>query len=174
MASGSSSGASTLIELGIVGAPFGVRGWVKLRSDMDPPERLLDQRQLHLQLGGAWKIYAVEAGGRSGGQLTVKLAGVGDRNAAQALRGAAVGVPRGELEPPADGEFYRADLIGCDVVNLAGLRLGTVAHFIEIPAHALMVVRGEREYWVPAVPQHLRRVDLRSRRVVVDWDEPAD
>jgi len=56
MASGSSSGASTLIELGIVGAPFGVRGWVKLRSDMDPPERLLDQRQLHLQLGGAWKI----------------------------------------------------------------------------------------------------------------------
>jgi ribosomal 30S subunit maturation factor RimM len=35
-------------------------------------------------------------------------------------------------------------------------------------------VRGEREYWVPAVPQHLRRVDLRSRRVVVDWDAAAD
>jgi ribosomal 30S subunit maturation factor RimM len=59
-------------------------------------------------------------------------------------------------------------------VNLAGVRLGAVAYFIEIPAHALMVVRGEREYWVPAVPQHLRRVDLGSRRVVVDWDDPAD
>ncbi len=33
-----------------------------------------------------------------------------------------------------------------------------------------MVVRGEQEYWVPAVPQHLRRVDLQARRVVVDWD----
>jgi ribosomal 30S subunit maturation factor RimM len=37
-----------------------------------------------------------------------------------------------------------------------------------------MVVRGEREYWVPAVPQHLKRVDLELQRVVVDWDDPAD
>jgi 16S rRNA processing protein RimM len=76
--------------------------------------------------------------------------------------------------PPRDAkDFYRADLIGCEVVNLAGVRLGAVAHFVEIPAHALMVVQGDREYWVPAVPQHLRRVDLESRRVVVDWDESA-
>jgi 16S rRNA processing protein RimM len=165
---------SALIELGTVSGPFGVRGWVKLRSYTDPPERLLDHRRIQLQLGGAWKAYSVEASGRSGGQLTVKLAGIEDRSAAQALRGAAVGVPRSELPPREDRDFYRADLIGCEVVNLAGVRLGAVAHFIEIPAHALMVVRGEREYWVPAVPQHLRRVDLQSRRVVVDWDDPAE
>jgi 16S rRNA processing protein RimM len=166
--------ASALIELGAVGAPFGVRGWVKLRSYTDPPERLLDHRRFQLQLGGAWRTYQVEADGRSGGQLTVKLAGIEDRDSAQALRGAVIGVLRSELPPRDDRDFYRADLIGCEVVNLAGVRLGAVAHFIEIPAHALMVVRGEREYWVPAVPQHLRRVDLRSRRVVVDWDDPAD
>jgi 16S rRNA processing protein RimM len=166
--------ASALIELGTVGAPFGVRGWVKLRSYTDPPERLLDHRRFQLQLGGAWRTYQVEADGRSGGQLTVKLAGIEDRDSAQALRGAVIGVLRSELPPRDDRDFYRADLIGCEVVNLAGVRLGAVAHFIEIPAHALMVVRGEREYWVPAVPQHLRRVDLRSRRVVVDWDDPAD
>ena len=80
---------SALIELGVVGAPFGVRGWVKLRSYTDPPERLLDHRQLQLKLGGAWKTYAIEADGRSGGQLTVKLAGIEDRDAAQALRGGA-------------------------------------------------------------------------------------
>jgi len=165
---------SALIELGTVGAPFGVRGWVKLRSYTDPPERLLDHRRFQLQLGGAWRTYAVEADGRSGGQLTVKLAGIEDRTSAEGLRGAVIGVPRSELPPRDDRDFYRADLIGCEVVNVAGVRLGVVAHFIEIPAHALMVVRGEREYWVPAVPQHLRRVDLRARRVVVDWDDPAD
>jgi len=165
---------SALIELGTVGAPFGVRGWVKLRSYTDPPERLLDHRRFQLLLDGAWKTYAVEADGRSGGQLTVKLAGIEDRNSAQALRGAAIGVLRSDLPPRDDRDFYRADLIGCEVVNLTGVRLGAVAYFIEIPAHALMVVRGEREYWVPAVPQHLRRVDLGSRRVVVDWDDPAD
>jgi 16S rRNA processing protein RimM len=165
---------SALIELGTVGAPFGVRGWVKLRSYTDPPERLLDHRQLRLQLGGTWTTYTVEANGRSGGQLTVKFLGIRDRDSAEGLRGAVIGVPRSELPPRDDKDFYRADLIGFEVFNLAGERLGAVAHFIEIPAHALMVVRGEREYWVPAVPQHLRRVDLELQRVVVDWDDPAD
>ncbi|MGA2399739.1 MAG: ribosome maturation factor RimM [Steroidobacteraceae bacterium] len=165
---------SALIELGQVGAPFGVRGWVKLHSYTEPPERLFEHRTLRLRQGSAWRDYAVEATGRSGGALTVKLAGVPDRTAAEALRGAAVAVSRTELPPCAARDFYRADLLGCEVVNLAGDPLGVVAHFVETPAHALMVVRGTREYWVPAVPQHLRRVDLEARRIVVDWEEPAD
>jgi 16S rRNA processing protein RimM len=164
---------SSLIELGVVGAPFGVRGWVKLRSFTEPPDRLLEHRSVQLRLGGAWQPFRIEASGRSGGQLTVKLAGVEDRDEAQALCGAPVGVLRSELPPRTAREFYRADLIGCEVVNLEGVQLGTVQHFVEIPAHALMVVRGDREYWVPAVPQHLRRVDLEARRVVVDWDEAS-
>ena len=168
-----SGDSPALIELGAVGAPFGVRGWVKLRSYTEPPERLLQHRDLQLRLGDAWRPYRIEASGRSGGQLTVKLVGINDRDAAQALRGAAVGVPRGDLPARAAKDFYRADLIGCEVVNLAGVRLGILQHFVEIPAHALMVVRGEREHWVPAVPQHLRRVDLQARQVVVDWDDGA-
>ncbi len=121
-------------------------------------------------MDGSWKTYKVQESGRSGGELTVKLAGVGDRDEAQMLRGARVGVARSALPPRAARDFYRADLIGCEVVNLSGARLGTVAHFVEIPAHALMVVQGDQEYWVPAVPQHIRRVDLEGRRVVVDWD----
>jgi len=78
-------------------------------------------------------------------------------------------VPRSELPQRDDKDFYRADLIGCEVVNLEGLDLGVVQHFIETPAQVLMVVRGAQEFWIPAVPQHLRRVDLQQRRVVVDW-----
>jgi 16S rRNA processing protein RimM len=162
------------MELGQVGAPFGIRGWVKLRSFTDPPERLLEHGTLSIRLKDAWREFAVEATGRSGGALTVKLAGVADRTAADALKGASVAVPRSALPSCAARDFYRADLLGCEVVNLAGDRLGVVAHFVDIPTHALMVVRGTREYWVPAVPQHLRRVDLEARRVVVDWEEPVE
>ena len=162
-----------LIQLGVVGAPFGVRGWIKLRSHTDPPERLLDHRSLRIGRGSVWRDYRVEARGRSGGALTVKLAGVEDRDQAQTLRGAEVCVPRSELPPRDDKDFYRADLIGCEVVNLEGLGLGVVEHFIETPVQVLMVVRGAQEFWIPAVPQHLRRVDLRERRVVVDWSEAA-
>ena len=166
--------SSALIQLGFVGAPFGVRGWVKLRSHTDPPERLLEHRNLQIGREGAWQNYRIEASGRSGGALTVKLAGVEDRDQAQALRGAQVCVPRSELPQRDDKDFYRADLIGCEVVNLEGVGLGVVQHFMETPAQVLMVVRGEQEYWVPAVPQHLRRVDLQARRVVVDWDAATD
>jgi 16S rRNA processing protein RimM len=165
--------SSALIQLGVVGAPFGVRGWIKLRSHTDPPERLLDHRSLRIGRGSVWRDYRVEARGRSGGALTVKLAGVEDRDQAQALRGAEVCVPRSELPPRDDKDFYRADLIGCEVVNLEGLGLGVVEHFIETPVQVLMVVRGAQEFWIPAVPQHLRRVDLRERRVVVDWSAAA-
>ena len=161
--------SSALIQLGFVGAPFGVRGWIKLRSHTDPPERLLDHRTLRIGRGSIWQNYRIEASGRSGGALTVKLAGVEDRDQAQALRGAEVCVPRSELPQRDDKDFYRADLIGCEVVNLEGLDLGIVQHFIETPAQVLMVVRGTQEFWIPAVPQHLRRVDLGQRRVVVDW-----
>jgi 16S rRNA processing protein RimM len=164
---------SSLIELGVVGAPFGVRGWVKLRSFTEPPERLLQHRSLLLRIGGSWVAYSIEAGGRSGGQITAKLAGVNDRDQAQALRGAGVGVPRSALPPRDDKDFYRADLIGCEVVNLAGRNLGVVRHFVETPAQVLMVVRGAAEYWIPALPRHLRRVDLQARQVVVDWDAAA-
>jgi 16S rRNA processing protein RimM len=165
--------SSALIQLGVVGAPFGVRGWIKLRSHTDPPERLLDHRSLRIGRGSVWRDYRVEARGRSGGAPTVKLAGVEDRDQAQALRGAEVCVPRSELPPRDDKDFYRADLIGCEVVNLEGLCLGVVEHFIETPVQVLMVVRGAQEFWIPAVPQHLRRVDLRERRVVVDWSAAA-
>lgn len=197
----------SLIELGVVGAPFGVRGWVKLRSFTDPPDRLLQHRTVQLRVGGSWVAYKIEASGRSGGQLTAKLKGVNDRDQAGVLRGAQIGVPRAELPQRDDKDFYRADLIGCEVVNLAGRYLGKVRHFVETPAQVLMVVRGDvatpdasapgemesgasaavpgeresrrvnecggKEFWVPAVPLHLRRVDLTARRVVVDWDDAA-
>ena len=168
-----SGDASALIELGIVGAPFGVRGWVKIRSFTAPPERLLTHRVLQLGTGGSWAAYRIEASGRSAGQLTAKLSGIEDRDQAQGLRGARVCVPRSELPQRDDKDYYRADLIGCEVTNLAGIRLGMVMHFVETPAQVLMVVRGTREWWVPAVPRHLRRVDLGARQVTVDWDEGA-
>lgn len=165
-----SDDSSALIQLGIVGAPFGVRGWVKLRSHTDPPERLLDHRILHLGRNGSFAEFRVEERGRSGGALTAKFAGVADRDQAAALRGLEVAVPRAVLPPREANEFYRSDLIGCEVVNLQGAKLGVLQNFVETPAQALMVVRGAKEYWVPAEPKHLRKVDLKTRTVLVDWD----
>ena len=69
-------------------------------------------------------------------------------------------VERRELPALAAGEFYRADLVGFEVVNLAGRTLGRVDHFLDLPANAVMVVSGERDRWVPVGGQQLFRVDV--------------
>ena len=165
--------ASALIELGAIGAPFGVRGWVKLQSHIEPPERIFEYPVWSLARQGRCKDFTVDDKGRSAGQLTVKLSGVNDRDAAAALRGAAVMVPRRQLPAPRSGEYFRADLIGFEVRTLDGRRLGTLQYFVDSPAHALMMIGGESPLLVPAVPRHIRRVDLGARTVLVDWDPDA-
>ncbi len=164
---------SALIELGAIGAPFGVRGWVKLRSDTEPAERILEFPVWSLRLANACRDYTLQHCGRSAGQLTVKLVGVDDRNIAAALTGAVILVPREQLPAPGEKEFYRADLIGFEVQNVSGRKLGTLEYFVETPAYALMVISGPAQLLVPATADHIRRVDLQARRVIVDWNDTA-
>jgi len=75
---------------------------------------------------------------------------VADRDQAAALTGAVVEVDRAALPPPGDREYYRADLAGFSVRNLEGAELGTVSHFVDMPAGPVMVTLapGGRQHWV--------------------------
>ncbi len=159
------------IELGRIGGPFGVKGWVRVRSFTEPPEGLLQFGDWSLKLESADTrvSYRLLEGRRHGSSVIARLQGVDDAAAAAALRGASIEVLRDALPPPGDRQFYQADLIGLEVRNLEGVELGKVLHFMEAPANAVMVVRGARDHWVPATPHHLRSVDLAAGRIVVDW-----
>jgi 16S rRNA processing protein RimM len=161
------------VELGRIGAPFGVNGWMHVQSFTAPPEALLGYRSWSVRLEAGARVARRVAEGRAQGRgLVARLDGISDRDAAAALRGASVEVERGELPVPGAREFYRADLIGLKVHNLNGEELGIVRHFIEAPGNAVMVVEGARSHWVPATPQHLRKVDLSAGSILVDW--PAE
>jgi 16S rRNA processing protein RimM len=97
------------------------------------------------------------------------VGGIASREAATGLRGTKVWVPRADLPPAAPGEYYFADLIGLKAVNREGDALGVVADILELPAHPVLVLRGERERLVPLVPERLIKVDLDAGRVTLDW-----
>jgi 16S rRNA processing protein RimM len=165
------------VELGRLGAPFGVKGWVHVESWTDPPERLLELREWALRLPSGERVNRRVAEGRRHGEgLTARLDGVESRDQAAALTGAVVEVDRAALPPAGEREYYRADLIGCEVRNLEGTSLGVVSHFVETPRGAVMVTKepGGREHWVLAIPKHLRRVDTAARTVLVDWPAELD
>lgn len=163
------------IELGRLGAPYGIKGWIHVDSHTDPPERLLEYREWALRLASGERLTCRVLEGRAhAAGLIAQLEGVVDRNQAAALTGAVVEVDRAVLPPPGEREYYRADLVGFSVRNLDGAQLGTVSHFVETPGGAVMVTRDPAgaEHWVPAAPKHLRKVDLAARTILVDW--PAE
>ena len=160
------------VVLGRITGAFGIQGWLKVASFTDPPEQILDYAVWRADLpeGGSREFRPAE-GRRQGKGLAVRIEGIADRNAAEALGRPDLWVERRELPSLRTGEYYRTDLIGFEVVNLAGQALGRVDHFLDLPAaNAVMVVKGEREQWVPVGGKQLFRVDAGRRLITVDWD----
>jgi 16S rRNA processing protein RimM len=162
--------ADGYLTLGQIVGAHGVRGGVKVHSFTDPPEALLDSPDWSLVRpdGRRFEVELMQ-GSSHRGQLRVALDAVTDRDAAEALAGTWVQVRRDQLPPPGEREHYRDDLLGFEVHNLENVVLGQLSHFVDLPGGAVMVVRGEAEYWIPASPPHLRRVEHAGRRLVVDW-----
>jgi 16S rRNA processing protein RimM len=161
--------------LGRVGAPWGVKGWIHVDSYTDPPDGILEYRQWTLRLGSGERITRELVEGRPhSDRLVARLEGIEDRDRAAALNGAVIEVERAELPPTGEREYYQADLLGLVVRNLDGPELGRVGYFLDTPTGPMMVVKGEREYWIPAVPKHLRKVDLAAGLILVDWSLDED
>ena len=166
-----------MIVLGRISAPFGVRGWIRVRSfggdagdwagmpcwwlsaDADAPLE-------------CWQAHRLLDCKPQGTALVASLAGVADRTAAAALGGLYIGAPRSALPDTAENEYYWADLIGLAVVNQAGESLGHVASLIATGAHDVLCVRDDegRERLLPCVAAVVAEVDVAGRLVRVAWE----
>jgi 16S rRNA processing protein RimM len=99
------------------------------------------------------------------------------RDAAEALKGAAVSIPRSEFPALPDNEFYWSDLIGLDVVNLQGEALGQVTDMMHNGAQSILritpvpdaAVDKAPERLIPFVDQFVKTVDQAGKKITVDW-----
>jgi 16S rRNA processing protein RimM len=160
------------ILLGRVVGAFGVRGQIKLESWTQPrdaifryqPWMLRDASGVERELQGA-------RGRESGKHLIATFPGVEDRDAAEALRGVEIHVPRSALPPPKPGEYYWIDLEGLRVVNVDGADFGTVSHLFSTGSNDVLVAKGDRERLIPFIePDFIKLVDFDAAVVTVDWD----
>jgi len=160
------------ILLGRIVGLFGVAGWVKVESYTEPRTRIFNYRPWLLKHAGS-EVEVTGASGRSHGKgLVAALPDVGDRDAAAALIGAEIWIPRSALPRPKRGEYYWADLEGLEVITIDGVALGRISHLFSTGANDVLVVRdGARERMIPFVlKQFVKEVDLGSGRITVDWD----
>ena len=170
------------VEVGRIADAWGVKGWFKVVPYSSDPEALLGTK--------TWFLQPAEKGTKSFFQGTLELSlrqsrmhsdalvawarGVDDRDAAQALRGARVFVPRSAFPAVGKDEYYWVDLIGLDVVNREGELLGRVRELLPTGPQTTPVLAWEQdgkthERLIPFVSAFVDQVDLAGRRITVDW-----
>ncbi len=161
------------VELGFIVGAHGLRGEVRVRLFGDMPENLLDAESVWLgespEDERARCVAVLSTGTGRAKEVRLGLAGVTDRDAAQALRGTAVLAKAEDLAPLSDGEFYWHELVGCDVATEAGVAVGHVAEIWETGAHDVLVVRDDagHQNLIPTAREVTRDIDLEARRIVV-------
>lgn len=168
-----------ILTVGHVSAAFGIKGWVKVHSDTSPRENILAYRPWFMRRPGSrWELVELEEGAPHGKGIIVRLSGVDDRNAAEALAGLEIGIPESSLPEPGRNEYYWRDLIGLSVVNGKGELLGVVENLVETGANDVLVVApapgsvDEQPRLVPWVQGPVvKRVERDSRRIIVDWEK---
>lgn len=159
------------VLLGRIVGVFGVEGWVKLHSFTEPRENIFRYKPWTLR-GPAGESTVDKPQGRAQGKgVVARLSGVDDRDAAAALVGTEIWVPREALPKPRQGEYYWADLEGMAVRTVEGVDLGRVSHLFATGANDVMVVQGDRERLIPfVVGLQVVAVDVDARCIEVDWD----
>ncbi len=165
-----------IVVMGEVIGPYGIRGWLKVRSYAGSPDALLNYATWWLKPahGLAWNEVRWQDGRLHSGVLIVALDGVGTREAALAMQGFEVGLPRVALPAAAEGEFYWDDLTGLAVWNRSGDLLGEVRGMTEHGAHPLLRVGRPPqspgpERLIPFVAAIIDRVDVNAGRIEVNW-----
>ncbi len=180
------------IEVGRIGEPWGLKGWVKVQPFAADPQALFSSRRWFLlpsekvgplrpaagvpAIPSLLKITQI----KDHGDVVVALAQEApDRNAAEALRGARVFIGRASFPKPDPDEFYWVDLIGLAVVNREGDKLGTVAGLIDTGPHSVLRVAPEvlpagvsaqdAERLIPFVGAYVDAVSLEQKLITVDW-----
>ena len=151
--------------MGRVAGSYGVRGWIKVVPGGGVLHALPEVKKWWI--GG--EPHDVAEARVHGATVVARLQGIETREQALVLKGATVCVERGALPEVEEGHYYLTDLVGLEVVNEQGERLGTVKQWITNGAQDVMEVAGERSRLIPWVATIVKQVDLGAKRIVVEW-----
>lgn len=176
------------MTLGEITGHHGVKGWVKVKSYTRPIEQIFDYPEWYLseknlnRIRSNWVSTArlgplqLKSSQASGKTLLASFGDVESRSEAEELIGKVIQIPEETLPELDNGEYYWSQLIGLQVENTEGLRLGRVNHLLETGANDVLVVTnvgvdGEVvERLLPWTEHVVITVDLEQGKLLVDWD----
>ena len=171
-----SATSQRLVLMGAILGAHGIKGEVKVKSFAAKPAAIAEYGPLtDSRHKRAFDLGIVGTADAAKGIVIARIAGIADRNAAEALKGVELFVERNRLPPPTDPEeYYLADLIGLAALDPKGAKLGEIVSVDNYGAGDLLLVvpdNGEG-FVVPFAKAFVPVVDIKGGRVVLDL--PAD
>jgi 16S rRNA processing protein RimM len=165
--------ADDRICVGAIAGAFGIAGEVRLKSFCAKPADIAAYGPL--STGDGTRVFKVKLTRPVAGGLGARLSGVATKEAADALRGTTLWVPRARLPKIGDDEFYHADLIGLAVQDTGGAALGRVTAVHNHGAGDILEVTGPKgAILLPFTRAIVPTVDLGEGRIVADPPEGLD
>lgn len=165
--------ADGLVEIGRVAKPWGVKGEVKVRLSTDVADRFDELEGVYIHDGDEKIAYfRIEHVKHLKEAVALKLDGVDSPDSAELLRGFEVSVPETERAVLGEGEFFIYDLIGLEVVDREGARLGELTKVYQGSAQDIFeVATPEGARLVPVVSEYVSEIDPEQGRIVLTLPE---
>ena len=143
------------LDCGQIVNTHGIHGEVRVVPWADSPDFLRGFGTLYVD-GAPRKVASARV---HKGSVIARLDGVDTVEEAMRLKGKTVQIRRTDARLP-EGAFFLADIIGLDVVDEAGERLGTLKEVLSPSRQQVYVVAGEREILIPAVPEFILETNI--------------
>ena len=150
------------LDCGQIVNTHGVHGEVRILPWADSPDFLRRFRTLYLD-GAPLQVASCRV---HKGSVITGFQGVDTVERAMALKGRTVQIRRADAALP-EGSFFLADIIGLDVVDEAGHRLGALKEVLSPSVQLVYVVEGEREIMIPSVPEFILETNLEAGYIKV-------
>jgi len=157
-----------LVCVGVIGAARGLRGEVRIKSFTADPADIGAYGPLFDATGE--RAFRLHVAGMAKGQVIARIEGVEDRDAAEALKGVHLHVPRRVLPETSDEEYYHADLIGLRAELAGGERLGTIRAIYDFSAGDVLEIAQEDGgvVMVPFTRAVVPEIDFDGGRVIIE------
>lgn len=153
------------IVIGKILAPWGNKGELKVEVITDFPKRFVPSSIFYVNR----QPLTVESCRWHKGNAIIKFSTAGSPEAAQKLKGQTVEIPRSQLEPLSEGQYYHFQIIGLEVWTTQGEQLGRVTEILVSESNDTYIVHGNRgEILIPAIADVIKSIDISQGRLVIE------
>lgn len=159
------------VVIGKISAPHGVRGEVRIVPLTDFPERFKNLKTVFLEDDSKMELESVKFSNKF---IIAKFKNINSRNDIEIFNGKLLMLNRSDIPSLPEGEYYNFDIIGLEVIDDKGSKLGKITEVLKTGSNDVYVVEGKKQILVPALKKVVKEINLTDGFMKVELLEELD